>query len=359
MRSERLFFRSIIAAALLAAAAGAPARAWAQAPAAGAPSEADLAQARERFGAARKLEDAGKWAEALTLFQRVAEVKTTPQVRFHVALCMENVGLWTQALDGYAQAVSEAGTSAPEVVKEANEHIRNLTASIPTVTVRVEGGAPGDELYLDRRRIPGEDPPLPLRADPGPHTAEVRRAGAVVAREVFALDPHSTRRVQLRVGTIAPAPPGSDPQPKPPSEIRYEPPPVIEPPPPPPPHRDPGRGQRIAGWSVIGAGAASFVAAGVFGAMRGDALSRLTEACPSLSGCPRSVESIVSDGKTDALLVNVFATVGGAAIAGGAALLLLAPSAPPAQTPASKASRIELAPAGGAGMLGFTARGIF
>src|SRR5262249_42981531 len=142
---------------------------------AGEPSEADLNRARERFGAARKLEDAGRWSEALELLQRVAEVKVTPQVRFHIALCYENVGQWTLALDGYAQAAGEAKGTAPDVVTEANEHLRKLEGSIPTVTLRVTGAAALDELSLDRRALPIDDHPLAIRCDPGPHSAEVKR----------------------------------------------------------------------------------------------------------------------------------------------------------------------------------------
>src|SRR6185295_7391328 len=106
---------------------------------------------------------------------------------------------WTQALDGFAHAASEARGTAPDVVQESGEHIKKLEAAIPTVGVRVEGAATGDELYLDRRRLPLDDPPLLQRADPGPHVAEVRRGGAVIAREYFALAPRSTRRIELRV----------------------------------------------------------------------------------------------------------------------------------------------------------------
>ncbi len=169
------------------------------------PTAAEITQARERFATARKLEDAGRWAEALSLLQRVAEVKMTPQVRFHVALCLENVGLWTQALDGYAQAAGEAG-GATDVLKEANEHLHKLEQAIPTVSLSADGTAPGDELLLDRRRLPLDDRPLPIRADPGPHTAEVRRGGAVLAREYFALEPRSTRRIELHLGAVAPEP---------------------------------------------------------------------------------------------------------------------------------------------------------
>ena len=297
-----------------------------------APTEAEISQARERFSAARKLEDAGRWGEALSLLQRVAEVKTTPQVRFHIALCLENVGLWTQALDDYARAADEAGAGAADVVKEANEHLHKLEQAIPTVSLSVDGASPGDELLLDRRRLPLDDRPLPIRADPGPHTAEVRRGGAVLAREHFALDPRATRRIELHLGTLAPEPGDAG--------LRERSPAVTEPPRPPgplqtpPPEQapaapvEPAPGpQRALGWTAVGVSAASAVLTGVFIGLRADAMSRLEQGCPSLKTCPTGVATVVGDGKTDAALVNVFGVIGGVAGAAGVVLLITAPPA--------------------------------
>lgn len=307
-----------------------------------APTEAALAQARERFATARKLEDTGHWAEALTAFQRVAEVKLTPQVRFHIALCLENVGLWGQALDVYAQAATEAGAAAPDVVKESGEHVRKLERAMPTVTLRVEGAAADDQLYLDRRRIARDDRALPLRADPGPHTAEVWRDGAVVAREYFALSPKTTRRIALRIGTVAASAAGiaggaggelapSD------------------------PGAEPSRGhvQRAVGWTAVGVGSVSLALAGVFIGLRSGARDRLDAACPTLKQCPMSVQPIVHEGKTDATLVNTFSILGGVAAVAGVVLVVTAPSAAPSS------ARLEIAPLAGLGGVGLTARGIF
>ena len=310
----------------------------------GAPAEAEITQARERFVAARKLEDAGRWAEALALLQRVAEVKMTPQVRFHVALCLENVGLWTQALDGYAQAAGEAGAGAADVLKEANEHLHKLELAIPTVSLSVDGASPGDELLLDRRRLPLDDRPLPIRADPGPHTAEVRRGGAIVAREYFALDPRSVRRIELHLGNVAPEPgQGADqalpPVPSPPvppaalTAGSLKPAPMPSPPdltiPLPRGATEPAPtgAQRTLGWTAVGIGAASAVLTGVFIGLRASAMSQLEQGCPALTQCPTTVAPIVSDGKTDAALVNVFGVVGGVAAVAGVVLLITAPGA--------------------------------
>jgi hypothetical protein len=299
-------------------------------------TEAELTHAREQFGAARKLEDAGHWAEALSVFQRVGAVKMSPQVRFHVALCLENVGQWTQALDGYAQAAGEGAGVAPEVVKEANDHLRKLEAMIPTVSLRAQGTAAGDELFLDGRRLPLDDRPLPIRADPGAHTAEVRRSGEVIARERFALDPKTTRRIELKVGEIAA---GSEPGVAPPEAGGAR------------------NVQRALGWTAVGLGAASAVLTGVFIGLRAGAMSRLEAGCPALMHCPITVDPIVQEGKRDAVMVNVFSVLTGVATAAGVVLLLTAP--PSSARAAVAPGWIALGGGPGDPLRGLSVRGAF
>ncbi len=260
------------------------------------------------------------------------------------------------------------------MVTEANEHLHKLEPAIPTVSLRVEGAAAGDELLLDLRRLPLDDRPLPIRADPGPHTAEVRRGGAVLAREYFALDPRSTRRVELHIGSVAPEP-GHDGEP-PRSSGQVEPPPLVlapvqpsaparapslgvSSPDPAPAEPAPGGTQRALGWAAVGVGAASAVLTGVFIGMRASEMSQLEQACPSFVQCPQSVAPIVGDGKTDAALVNVFGVVGGVAAVAGVVLLVTAPMAMGAaprnpSAPGAVAAWIELRGDGR-----FALRGIF
>jgi hypothetical protein len=278
------------------------------------PTAAELTQARERFAAARKLEDGGQWTEALGLLQRVAEVRTTPQVRFHIALCLENLGLWTQALDAYAQVEGEA--AAPEVLVEAREHVRALSANTPTVSLVLTGAQPGDLLLLDNRRVSWDGEPLPIRVDPGPHTVEVQRGGVVIARELFAVQKQTTRRVELRL----PPPLAGGPSIAPPPTASASAAPRV----PPPPGED-GRVQRVAGWSAIGVGGVSLILSGVFAGLRTGALHRLEGECPGFTSCSKSVAPIVAEGKTYATLVNVFGAASLVTLGGGAALVLTAP----------------------------------
>ena len=313
-----------------------------------------LAEAREKFAEARKLENSGEWAGALDLFQVVAGVKTTPQVRFHVALCMEHLGLLTQALDGFARAAEEADPSAPEVLRESRAHLKELETRIATVTVAVSGALPEDELALDWRPIPIGDRPIPVRLDPGTHVAEVRRGTAVVARAVFVAEAQKPKRVALTVGTVATSLGEPDALASAQSRDAGT-----------PPARGNETGtstQRMVGFGLLGLGGVSAVMTGVFAGMRGGALSDLEARCPAQPTCPAisdrdAIDGIVSRGKTYAALVNAFAGVTAAAVIGGFALVVTAPSratAPGAHT----GHAVSIRPVVSATSGGFTVEGV-
>lgn len=309
-RSCRLWPALLVAFGL--GATGAPSSAAAQAAGDDTPTAAELARARTQFAKARKLEDAGKWSEALELFQRVAEVKTTPQVRFHIALCLEHVGLWTQALDGYAQAKREAEEQGVrEVVREADERMSSLQRRIPTVTVVTPGAKPGDELTLDGRPIPQGDPPVPIRVDPGAHTAELRRGDELVAREVFVVK-RGVTRVELdatRGSDAASGRPASSP-----SSTAGP--------------REASSAQASAGWLLVGAGAVSATLSFVFLGFRQSKLHDVEQVCPDLrcdAARREEVDPLVEDGEGFATGVNVTVVVAGVLAAGGVALVLTAP----------------------------------
>jgi hypothetical protein len=263
------------------------------------PTAEELNEARERFSRGRQLEDEGRFAEALALFQSVGSVKMTPQVRFHIALCLENTGRLAEALATFRLAAQEAGASAPNVVAEANDHIAPLEKRVPTLTVTLVEATPGDEVAVDGRRI-NRDTAEPL--DPGPHVVVVRRAGRPMHEQSVTLEEGKNTRLELKAQEGG----GSS-----------------------------GRVQRTLGWTAVGIAAATGVGAGIFAALRADRLAELSAACPKLMGCPRSLEPLVDEGQTYATLVNVFAGLSGAAVVTGVALLLSAPSSAPAKPPSS------------------------
>ncbi len=90
-------------------------------PAHDAPDKEELSRARARFQQATELEQAGNWAAALQQFREVGQVRMTPQVRYHIALCEEKLGKLVAALGGYELALSEADSLGPDFHKEGEE----------------------------------------------------------------------------------------------------------------------------------------------------------------------------------------------------------------------------------------------
>ncbi|MDI3285530.1 hypothetical protein [Polyangium sp. 15x6] len=273
-----------------------PTRVWADEP----PTAEELKEARERFTRGRKLEDEGKFAEALALFQEVGQVKMTPQVRFHIALCLEHTGKLVDALETFRLAAREATSTAPNVVAEANQHIDTLEKRVPTLTVLVAKSRPGDAISLDGRPVTAGSA---LRVDPGEYTLTLKRDGAIASEQRITLEERKSLRVELE------ATPGGEGGGAAPFSL-----------------------QRTLGWTAVGVSAASLVTMGVFIGLRGDRLSKVEAACPTLTNCDPSVAPIANEGATYATLVNVFAGLSGAAAVAGVVLLFTAP-APAASAP--------------------------
>lgn len=305
------------------------------------PTPAAIQEARDRFARGRALEDQGRWSQALAEFRRVASVKMTPQVRFHIALCLENTGSLTRALDGFALAAREADAMPeeirdPQVIIESREHIEALKRRIPTLTLSVSDLQVGDELRIDGTTIAPALASLALRVDPGVHVIELRRRGRVVAREVVRISEASVSPVALVVGNIDPDPfhrlqtseaPSETPNPN--SQAV---------------HRDASGANsalRYVAFASFAAATASTVAAVGFARARQRALNDVRAECPTLKDCDPSVAPDVERGRSHTTFVNVFGAVSIATVATGVVTMVLAgtPGHPPLER--SKQSNAE------------------
>jgi len=287
-----------------------PTTAWSSDP----PSPAEISEARERFVEGRKLEEAGKFVEALAIFQNVARVKMTPQVRFHIALCLMHTDKHAEALTNFRVAMHEAGTSAPNVVAEAKEHIAMLEKQVAALTVVVPANDASFTVTLDERPI---IPNVAIDADPGSHTVELRQDGKTVEKRRVTLVAAERLRIELSPSTV----------------------------------RTNGRhAASIVAFSISGA---SVVGASVFAFLRSERLATLEAACPSFTGCSRNLEPVVRDGKTFSAAVNVLAGVAGAAAVAGGVLYVASRNAASSRH-ASAFVDVRLSPVVGLGV-GFVA----
>ncbi len=288
-----------------------------------APSAEALKHAREQFGQALALQTAGDWAGALTLLKEVAAVKSTPQVRFNMALCEERLGKLVAALGDYELAAADArAEKADQVAEEVERRLEALRQRIPKITVNRGSGAEAAIISVDGVSLGDQVIGTPMPTDPGPHTIEARSPGFKPFRQSLRLAEQQSEAVEIVL----------EPEPAPPPEARK------------PPSPAPLRGRsRVYGYVVGGVGVASLATAGVFLGLRASKINKLDDTCP-MSQCPRSAQSDIDAGKAYNTAANVTLVIGAVALATGVVLVLTSPSAN---------TSVALAPtSGGAQLLG-------
>jgi tetratricopeptide (TPR) repeat protein len=104
------------------------------------PTPKQVETARALFAEAERLENRKDYARALDDLRKVAEVKLTPGVRFHIALCEQELGQWVQALDDFVAAEGQARKEGNEEVLAAlKEPLIRLRARMPKISVAPPG----------------------------------------------------------------------------------------------------------------------------------------------------------------------------------------------------------------------------
>jgi hypothetical protein len=184
------------------------------------PTPAEIGAARELFNQGKELEEHGAWVEALEKFRKVAGVKMTPQVRFHIALCEENLGQLVAAMNDFELATQEAsrlGARAAEVLSNAPERLEALRQRIARLRIEVSDGTAGASVLLDGKALVAALVGTDIPVDPGAHTVELRTGDTVVLSRtvtlaerdfhVMELDAEHARRPAEQKPATAPAAP--------------------------------------------------------------------------------------------------------------------------------------------------------
>jgi hypothetical protein len=144
----------------------------------------DLDRARMVFREGLVLEVAGDWASALAKFQVVAGTRLTPQVRYHLARCKENLGRLTEALGDYRVAEAEARAVALPETSEIERARRDLEARIPRLLLRSTASGGEFSVELDGIVLGSSVLNRPMVVNPGRHRITLRDA-LDVPRESF------------------------------------------------------------------------------------------------------------------------------------------------------------------------------
>jgi hypothetical protein len=192
----------------LAAVPGLPANAAAS------PADLQVQAARELFQDAVKDEDSGHWTEALAKMKRVAEVKPTAGVRYHVALCEEHLGQLATALGDYTTAEGQArAEGAQDVIRLVGKQITDLGPRVPRLTLHPVPDLPDAKLWLDGVVVVRALIGVAMPVDPGIHRIEAEAPNRPRTATTVTLGEHDSTVLDVtlsapvaRAQTAPPAP---------------------------------------------------------------------------------------------------------------------------------------------------------
>ncbi len=179
------------------------------------PSDSDVRAARDLFVQAEKEEDDGDWQSALEKLHRVAEIRLTAGVRYHMALCQENLGLLATALASYQEAENQARQEeARDVMRLVGKQVAALSARVPRLSVHVAPDVVGTVVTLDGSPLAADSLGELIPVEPGAHELQATAPGRIPAKAILTMHEHDSTVVELKLDAVKPA---ATPGPSPPS----------------------------------------------------------------------------------------------------------------------------------------------
>ncbi len=285
---------------------------------ASAPSHAqdaeELSQARAKFQQALELKQARNWPAALRLLREVGQVRMTPQVRYHIATCEENLGKLVAALGGYELALADADHVHPDFIAEVQASIEDLRGRIPKLLIERGPGGEAAIIELDGVALGSSSLGVEVPVDPGPHTLAARAPGRQPFSETITIAEEETLTVSVSLSSlesaaaapVLPSEPGV-PGPAAEAEPRYG----------------------VLPYVLGGVGAAGVIASGVFFVLHKNSVGGLEERCPghdcsTLPAVERErARGDYDSARTQEVVMWTTLGVGAAALGAGVALYLL------------------------------------
>jgi hypothetical protein len=330
MRLNRKLSWALVLAATTLPLAGGTARAQSRNPAA----------AQALFDEARRLLDAGNFAEACPKFKGSFELDPGGGTLLNLADCYERQGLSASAWSTFKDArVLAQRDGRPDRVKYASDHIGQLESRLAYLTVRVPEPARvrGIQVSVDGAPIGEAAWGVALPVDPGKRVVRAQAPGkqayervvdvpqATLVREVLEIPP--LEDVVVEAPAQAPPPVLSDDGGGAPEE--------------------PSDGRAMAGWIVGGAGIVALGVGGYFGLSAKVDWDDRNERCRG--GCTPEAKAAGDDAQKAANIATVGVGVGLVGLGVGTFLLLT--SGGPAERVATPASGLSFAAHTGGGEL--------
>ncbi|HEX6765704.1 MAG TPA: tetratricopeptide repeat protein [Polyangiaceae bacterium] len=255
--------------------------------------------ARQLFYRALALQDRGKWAEALELLEKVAEIRESAQVRFNIAFDEEHLGRLSAAARGYERAIALAAESgAQNVTRAATERLASLSPRIARLVIRP--AEEGISISVDGVDVAPADFGHPVPFEVGDHTVQARGHGRKPYRASLHLPGGETRELLVELEPLDEERPIAVLPALAPERVRA--------PEPVPPasrsEREARQDESALPYIVGGAAVLSLATAGVFYALRQDALETMHSGCQG-GRCPEELRSTDQKGALYTTIANV------------------------------------------------------
>jgi hypothetical protein len=288
-------------------------------PLAAQPDEATRTAARALGTAGVESYQAGDYAAANDKLEKAYGLLQVPTLGLWSGRALVKLGKWVEATDRFLEVTSlqvPAGEYAVQKQAQADAmtELKDLSARVPLVSVKVEGAALSDcSFTIDAQPVASSLLTAGRLMNPGKHVIEAHRGSDVARTEITVAEGERTTAV-LKFPATTPA--------------------VVPPPVPPPPisrhetTESGGSAQRTWGWVTLAAGGVGLAVGGITGGLAVGKKHEL-ESNPNCTGtrCASSEQDEVSSYNGMNTISTIGFIGGGVLAATGVVLLLTAPSA--------------------------------
>jgi hypothetical protein len=274
--------------------------------------------AQQRFEEGRALMKDNKPREAIPKFLASLAAEPTAAAALNLADAYERIGQTASAYHRFRQVEELTREKDPLRAQEAKKRADALYPRLATITVK-PAQSPDARVTIDGAPLERTSWGTPRPFDIGSHEVIVEGGGRRIAKTLTIVAENDRLAVDPDELLREAAPPISDPK-------------TLAPPPPPQhrPEESSSSPLRVVGVATAAVGIAGLVTGGVFGLLAFDAKSDLESRCPQYPVCPRGSENEVNDAEDRAKSLGGASTIsfaiGGALVAAGVVLFLVAPS---------------------------------
>jgi hypothetical protein len=271
-----------------------------------------IAQGRQLFEDGRALLEAERPAEACVALAKSYALVPTIAALLNLGLCERRQGRFATALSYFRRAEEASRHDGDdERAARASDDARDMERLAGTLTVQL-AASNGAEAWLDGAPLPRPAWSTPFPANSGAHQLELRRAGRVVVSTTVVVSDGTATSCELReppLPVAAPKAPALPPTPShatTPSDATT-----------PRSGTDTGVHIPLASYIAGGVGLASLGVALGFGAASWGKYETADAACPPHVCATHQPLDLYAAAVRDARIANVFAAIGGAALATG------------------------------------------